>query len=114
MRGMHSRMHEREAPVPGDMGVVPESEAAMHPNEASVQSALSAARSNVAQPHIEEAQLHEDDVDALRNLSPMQRVMARMGESHARLQSHDAFVHRGWTCLHMSYTHVHRDISVVH
>ena len=66
MRGMHSRMHESEAAVLSDMGVVLECDAAAHTNEASVQSASCVARSNAAPPHSEEARVHEDDVGVHR------------------------------------------------
>lgn len=80
----------------------------------SMQSALCAARSNSARPRVEEARVHEGDVSAHGNLSSMQREMERMRESHACQQGHDASVQRRSTCLHMTYAHVHRDISVVH
>jgi hypothetical protein len=73
-----------------DMRVVLESEAAIHSNKVSVQSALSAAHGNFARSHIEEAQVHADDAGVHRNLSPMQGAIARVQGNYACLQSDDA------------------------
>jgi hypothetical protein len=110
----HSRMHENQAPVLGDMRVVLESERAIHPNEASVQRLIRAVRGNTARPQIEGTQMHECEAGVHSSLSPVQGVIVRARGSHASLQNHNARVRRGSACLHMSYAHVRRDMLVVH
>jgi hypothetical protein len=100
-------MCENESPVLSDM-------CAMHSNEASVQRVICAERGNDVRPHSDEARMHECEAWVRRNLSPVRLVIVRVQGRHAWLQSCDARVQRGSACLHMSYAHVHRDISVVH
>ena len=69
---------------------------------------------NASALHIEEAQMRECEAGVRRNLSPVEDVIARVRVKRPRLQSYDARVHRSSACLHMSCTHVYRDISVVH
>ena len=65
------------------MRVVLEGERAVHPDEASVQRVICAARGNGVRPHIEGARLHECKTGVHRNLSPVRAVIVRVRGSHA-------------------------------